>query len=91
MLLPYSHSSNRKISIKITPVQVPEVCGIISLLMKNYAGLRARIVYMKALVLVASGLFVYLISFFCSFSICLILFDGVGKSSGIVPPKSFMV
>ena len=30
-------------------------------------------------------------SFFCSFSICLILFSGVGRSSGIVPPSSAMV
>lgn len=30
-------------------------------------------------------------SFFCSFSICLMLFGGVGRSSGIVPPSSLMV
>ena len=30
-------------------------------------------------------------SFFCSLSICLILLSGVGKSSGIVPPRSLIV
>lgn len=29
--------------------------------------------------------------FFCSLSICLMLFSGVGKSSGIVPPSSAIV
>lgn len=37
------------------------------------------------------GGFYFLFNFFCSRSICFILFCGVGKSSGIVPPKSSMV